>query len=170
MVDGFLAGDALDDPFDDRESLQITVVVDCHFVVSLKMIVVHHVDILQIDCCGFIGNVQRVLQRNIPDRESLEFRIAGHAPLTAFVVQLVQAGSQLAAAGTRSGNDDNRLGRRNISVLAEALFADDLFDIGRITFDGAMGIDFDVAFFEFVDEHFSGRLSVIARDDDTVDG
>ncbi|MPM43048.1 hypothetical protein SDC9_89721 [bioreactor metagenome] len=33
-----------------------------------------------------------------------------------------------------------------------------------------MGIDFDVAFFEFVDEDFGGRLSVVARDDDAVDG
>ena len=38
---------------------------------------IDHVDIVQVSRCCLICQVDRMFQRNVPDRESLEFRISG---------------------------------------------------------------------------------------------
>ena len=96
---------------------------------------VDHIDIVKVCGCSLIGQIDRMLKRDIPDREGLELGIAGIDPMLMLMIELRQAGSHLAAAGARCSYNDQRAGRRNIIVPAEALFADDQRDVGRIALD-----------------------------------
>ena len=60
---------------------------------------VDHVDVGQIGCRGLIGEVDRVLERQVPDRERLIFGVARvHAALV-LLIELAEAGRHLAGAG-----------------------------------------------------------------------
>ena len=69
---------------------------------------VNHIDIVQVSCRRFIGQIDRVLERDIPDRECLKFCITGLNAALVFMVQLGKAGCHLAAARARCRNDDQR--------------------------------------------------------------
>ena len=113
---------------------------------------VDHVDVLQVYRCRFIGNVDRMLERNVPDRESLELRVSGFASTDILVIQLGKAGCQLAAAAARSGNDDQRLCDLNVWIGSITLFAYDGVDIRRVTFGEPVGVGFDPAVFQLIDK------------------
>ena len=79
----------------DGEGLDIAVVVNRRFAVSLQMEMVNHVDIIQVNSGRFVGDVYGVVQRKIPDREGLKLRVSrGHSTLV-IVVKLRQAGCEL---------------------------------------------------------------------------
>ena len=91
------------------------------------------VNILQIGCCRLIGDIQRMLQRNIPYREGFKLGVAGLDAALILMIQLTQTGGELAAAGAGSRYNDDRPGGFNIGIGTVALIADDQIDIRRIS-------------------------------------
>ena len=130
---------------------------------------VDHVDVLQIGSRRFIRDVDRMLQRQIPDRERLELRVPRlHAALVV-VVQLRQAGGQFAAAAAGAVDDDQRFGDFDVRIGAVALFTDDGIDVGRIALREGMLVDADAAALQAPDEHVDDRVVLVAGDDHAVD-
>ena len=86
-----------------------------------------------------------MVERKVPDRETLELRVSGETTLAIFVVDLVEAGRKLAGAGTRRRDDDNRTLDWNKRILAVALIRDDGIDVGRIAESLAVEIALDAA-------------------------
>lgn len=60
----------------NRKYFYVTVVVDGRLTVGFQMERVDHVDVVQICGCRLICEVDRMLQRQIPDRKCLEFGIS----------------------------------------------------------------------------------------------
>ena len=86
---------------------------------------VDHVHVVQVGGSGLVGEVDRVLEGQVPDGEGLELGITGlDAPLV-LVVELGQAGGHLAAAGAGGRDDDEGTLGLDVVVLAVALVADD---------------------------------------------
>ena len=90
---------------------------------------VDHVDVGQICGGGLIGEVDRVLQRQVPDRERLIFGIACvHAALV-FLIKLAEAGRHFARAGARGRDDDDGAAGFDILVFAIAIVGDNEIDV-----------------------------------------
>ena len=124
-VVGALACDQLEHRVDHREDLNVAVVVDGGLAVGFQMERVDHVHIVQVGGGGLVGQVHRVLERDVPDGEGLELGITGlDAPLV-LVVQLGQAGGHLAAAGAGGRDDHQRALGLDVLVAAIALVAHD---------------------------------------------
>ena len=66
---------------------------------------VNHVHIVQVGSSCLVGDVYRVLQRQVPNGESLKLGVTGTDATLVLVVQLTQTGSHLTATRTRSCND-----------------------------------------------------------------
>jgi len=116
---------------------------------------------------GLISDVHGMFQRHVPDGKSLELGIARFSAVPVIVVQLGEAGGQLAAARPRTGHDHEGLLRRNALVGPVPLVADDHIHIGGITFGEAMAINLDPSPFQLVLEQHGRRLAVETGDDDT---
>ena len=104
------ACDAFDHAFDNREHLHVAVVVDGRRAVSVKMEGINLVEILEVNGCRFVSHVQRVLNRHVPYREGLKFRVARAPPEPFFVVQLVQAGRKFTRPRPWRGHNHDGLG------------------------------------------------------------
>ena len=126
---------------------------------------VNHVHIVQVGRSSLIGNVDRVLQRQVPYRESLELSISGTDATFVLVVQLRQADSHLTRARTRSGDDDQLARSLHIIVLAEALIAGDEFHVVGIAIDEIVHIRLDAHALQAVAEQVGSLLAVIVSDD-----
>ena len=86
---------------------------------------VDHVHVVQVSGSGLIGEVDRVLEGQVPDGEGLELGVARlDAPLV-LMVELGQAGGHLTAAGAGGCDDDEGALGLDVVVLAVALVADD---------------------------------------------
>ena len=104
---------------------------------------VDHVHVVQVRRSGLIGQVHRMVQRHIPDGEGLEFGIARcNAPLV-LMVQLAQAGGQLAAAGAGGRHHHQGPRRFDIVILAKALGADHEGGIGGVALNGIVVVNLD---------------------------
>ena len=130
---------------------------------------VDHVDVRQIHRGGFVGEVDGVGQGKVPDREGLEFRIAGFDAALAVVIELGQAGRKLAASRAGGRDDDELTGGFDVVVLSVSLVADDQANVGRVAFDRIMPENLDAEIGEAVDERVGGRLTGIVRDHDAAD-
>ena len=75
----------------------------------------------------------------------------------------------MAGIRTGAGDHDDRAVGFDVGVGAVSAAADDGFDLGRISFDRAVGIDFDAAAGEFVHEGAHGGLVLVAGDHDRLD-
>ena len=82
---------------------------------------VDHVDVVQVSRGCLVGEVDRMLQREVPDREGLKFGIACHNAALMLVIQLAEAGGHLAAPGAGCGHDHQTAGGLNIVIAAEAI-------------------------------------------------
>ena len=87
---------------------------------------VDHVHVVQVGGGGLVGQIDRVLQGNVPDGEGLKLGVARAYAVFVLVVELGEARRHLAAAGTRRGDDDERVRRLDILVAAKALVAHDV--------------------------------------------
>ena len=144
-----------------REDLHVTVVVDRLFAVGFQMEGVDHVHIVQVSGGCLVGKVHRMLQRQIPHRESLELGITGgDAPLVV-MVQLAQAGGHLAAAGTGGGDDDQRTGGLNVVIDAETLIGHDVSHIVGIAGDVIVPVAPDAQLFQTLQEGVCRRLAAV---------
>ena len=92
---------------------------------------VDHIDVVQIDGGGFIRDVDGMLERQVPDRESLELGVAGLHAAQVFVIELREADGHFAATRPRRSHDDERARGLDILVAAVALLRNDLLRVVR---------------------------------------
>ena len=110
-------------------------------------------------CRGrLVGNIHGVPEGQIPDGESLEFRIAGFYAVSILVVKLRQAGGQLTASRAGAGYDDERLFRFDAVIGAIALIADDGLHVRRVALGKTMGVNPDPPPLQLVLEELGSGL------------
>ena len=76
MVNQRILGDLFQDALDQGESLDIAVVVDRLDVVGLEVVVVDQVDVFQVGGGRLVGDIDRVVEGQVPDGEGFELGIA----------------------------------------------------------------------------------------------
>jgi hypothetical protein len=162
---GVAAVDTLEESVEDRENLNITVVVDGNLIVGLKVEGVNHIDIVEVGRSCLIGDVDRMLQRERPYGESLELGIASLDAALVLVVKLREADSHFAAAGAWGGNDDERTGSLDVIVLAEAIVTGNKGNVVRIAVDEVVYVGLDAHALKAHTEIISGMLSVVMSND-----
>ena len=166
---GALAVDLAEHGLQHREDLHVPVVVDRGHAVGLQMEGVDHIHIVQVGRGGLVGQVHRVLEGQVPDREGLKLGIAGlNAPLV-LMVELAEAGGHLAAAG--AGGRDHHQGTAglNVFVAAEALLRDDQRNVGGIIGDDVVEVDRDTQGLQALFELVRDALSPVVGDDHAAD-
>ena len=140
---GGRAGDFLKDGIEYRENFHVAVIVYGSFTVGLQMEGVNHIDIVEICGGSFVCQIDRVLQRQIPDGEGLEFCITGGDTPLILVVKLRKAGGHFAAAGTGGGDHHQRMTGFNVVIVAQTFIADDVGNIVGIALDGIVPVAAD---------------------------
>jgi len=125
---------------------------------------VDEVEIAHVGGGRLVGHVHRVLQRQVPDGEGLELGVTRSLSRLVVVVELGQAGGQLAAARTGAGDHHQWLFGLDLFVGPVPLVADDGLHIGGVTPGEAVGIDLDPSPLQLVLEDQCRRLVVEAGD------
>ena len=165
---GALAVNPLEHRVEDGENLDVAVIVHGALAVVLEVEGVYHVDVVEVGGRGLVGEVDGVLERQVPDREGLELRVARlHAALV-LVIELRQAGGHLAAAGAGRGDDDELARRLYVVVLAEAVVGDDKGEVGGIVRYPVLHIDAHVHGLQALAEDVGGLLAAVVRDADAA--
>ena len=163
---GAFAVDAVEDGGEHGEDLHVAVVVDGHLAVGLHVEGVDLVHVVEVGRSGFVGDVDGMLQGEVPHGEGLKLGVSGvHAALV-LVVELREAYGHLAAAGTGCGDDDQRLRGLHVVVLAEALVAVDEGDVVGIAFDGVVVVGADAEALQTLAVAVGAALPVVVGDDD----
>ena len=160
-----LSEDALEDCTQHRENLHISVIVYRSFTVSVQMEGVNHIYVIQICCRRFVCQVYRMLQRDIPDWEGLEFCIACMDPSFVLVVELGQTGGHFSASGTGCCDNHKGSGGFNVLVFAVAFITHDEGNIAGVSFYGIVQINFDAQFFQLIFVFIGAVLPGILGDD-----
>ena len=111
-----------------------------------------------------------MVERQVPDGEALELRVAGDLALAVFVVDLREARRELARPRARRRDDDDGLLGLHVLVPPVAAVGDDRVDVGRIALRLVVVVDPDAAPLELRAEELHGRLLLEARDDDAAHG
>ena len=150
----------------DRKDLDIPVVIDGRLPVGLQMERIDHIDIIQIRRSRLVGQVDRMLERDIPDRKRLKFRVARLDPSLVFVIKLGQTGRHLPASGARRRNNDQRPLCFHIIVPSEAVIAYNQRNIRRIAFDQIVPVDLDALLLHPLCKDIRRSLPVIVRQND----
>ena len=166
---GALAHDLLHHGLEHGEDLDVAVVVDGGLAVGLQMERVDGVHVVQIDRRGLVGDVDRVLQRQVPDGERLELGVAGLGAALVLVVELREAGRHLARAGAGRGHDHQRTAGLDELVFAVALVADDVLDVVGVAGDGVVQTALDAERVEAAAERVGVGLAGVLRDDHVAD-
>ena len=167
LVERFPAGDLLQDPFEDGEGLNITIIVHGCLIIGLQVERVDEVEVPDIGGCGLIGDVHGVLERNIPDGKGLELCISGLYSSFIVVIHLGETRGKLTTAGARPGNDHKRFVRLNIIICSVSVIADNEVHIRRITFRIVVPEDFYAPPFQLVLEQGCCRLAFETGNDNT---
>ena len=130
---------------------------------------VDHVHVVEVGGGGLVGQIHRMLQRQVPDGEGLIFGVAcANAPLI-FVVKLAEAGGHFAAAG--AGRRDHHDGAAGLDVVifAQALVGHDVRHVRGIAGDGVVLVALHAQRRQALDEGVSGRLASVLGDDHGAD-
>ena len=122
---------------------------------------INHIDIIQIRSCCFISKIHWMLQRNIPDWESLKLRITCFNTALMLMVQLRQTCCHLTTSRSRSCHNDQWTLCRNIIILAEAILTDNQRNIRRITLDHIMSVCSHTKITQSLNKSVRGLLSLI---------
>ena len=130
---------------------------------------VDHIDVVQIGGSGLVGQVDRVLQRQVPNGKRLELGIARLDAALVLMVELGQADRHFAAAGPGGGDDDERARGLYIIIFAEAVIGDDEGDILGIVGDYVVAVDADAEALQTLLELLRHGLTAKVRDDDTAE-
>lgn len=117
-----------------------------------------------------VGDVHRVLQRQVPHGERLVLGVAGRDAALMLVVQLRQARGHLARAGAGRRHHHEGARRFHVFVLAVALFADDAVDVVRIAGDRVVQVAFDAQAFQAAAERAGRGLVRVVGDHHTAGG
>ena len=123
---------------------------------------VNHINVHQVSCCGFICQVYRVFQRQVPYRECFKFCIACKAAAFVFVIYLGQTYSQFATAWTRCCDNYQRFCCFNKIIFAVTFITYNCFYIAWIVWDRVMLVAFDTQIAQFCNKVICGRLMVIS--------
>ena len=102
---------------------------------------VDHVDVVEVSGCCLVGDVDRVVQRQVPDRERLPLRVAGANATLVVVVELGQAGCHLAGARAGGGDDDQVVGGLDVFICAVAFVRDDARNVVRVAGDREVAVN-----------------------------
>ena len=130
---------------------------------------VDHVHVVKVGSRGLIGQVDRVLERQVPDREGLELGIAGlHAALM-LVIQLAEAGGHLSAAGAGRRDHDKAALGLNVIVLAKAVLRHDQRDVGGVVGNDIVPIGPHAQGFQPLHEFVGDRLTAVMGHNDAAD-
>ena len=130
---------------------------------------VDHVDIVQIGGSSLVSQVDRVLQRQIPDREGLIFCIAGVYTAFVLMVKLGKAGCHLSASRSRCGNDNERAGCLDVLVLSVSLIAHDQRHIMRVARNRVVNVNRDAELLQSLLERVCAVLAGVLGDDNASD-
>ena len=130
---------------------------------------VDHVDVVQIGGSSLVSQVDRVLQRQIPDREGLIFCIAGVYTAFVLMVKLGKAGCHLSASRSRCGNDNERAGCLDVLVLSVSLIAHDQRHIVRIARNRVVNVNRDAELLQSLFERVCAVLAGVLCDDNASD-
>ena len=125
---------------------------------------VDHVDIIKVCSSSLVCQIDRMLERNVPDRESLEFGIAGSNAAFVFMVYLGKTGCHFSASWSWCGDDYERSGCFDIFIFAISFIAHDQRDIARVSWNTIMEVNFDAEFCKAVLKENSTFLSGVACD------
>ena len=106
---------------------------------------IDHIDVAEVGGRGFVGDVDRVFQRQVPDRKGFELRVAGLHTALELMVDLRKAGRHFPGVRAGAGDHHDRPVGLDIIVRAVSLRAHDRVEIGRISFDRVVGVDADAA-------------------------
>jgi len=170
---GFVHRRAAHDPFQDSpqhgEGVHVAVVVDGDLPIGLLVEGIDEIEVADIGRGRLVGDVDRVFQRDVPDREGLEFGVSAPYAAPVFMVYLGQAGGHLAAAGARAGHDHQGAFRFYVLVGAVSLVAHHQVNVGGIALGVPVRVDLDVLPLQFVLEYARGRLVFEARDHHRAD-
>ena len=113
--------------------------------------------------CGLIGHIDRVLQRDAPYREGLEFCISCFYSTLVLLVQLAQTHSHLSTARPGSSHYHQRLAGLDIFVLSKSLSRTNQFHIGGVSLYAVVEIDIYSQPLQSLTERQSTGLPVILR-------
>ena len=166
---GALAQDLFHQGTDYREGLDVTVIVDRGLVVGLKVERIDDIGVVEVSRCCLIGDVDRMRQRKIPDREGLKLGIAGGGTVLMLVIQLREASGELARAGAGCRHDNERTRGLDKLVLAVAIVGHDQIDIVRIPLDGIVQLGGNTERVQAVAEHIGSGLPGVLGDDHSRD-
>ena len=157
---GRAAVDLLKHSVEHGENLNIAVVIDRGFPVSLQMEGINHVVIVQIDSRGLISDVDGMFQREIPNGERFKLGIASlHAALM-LLIKLAEAYGHLAGARAGGSHQYQGAGRFNILVRTETGIGHDMLHIVGIALNVIMLINRNAKGLQALFEHHRGALFV----------
>ena len=158
---GRLALNFFKDGVEHRENLHIPVIVHSGDAVGLQMEGVDHVHIVQIGGGGLVGQIDRVLQGQVPDGECFKFGIAGVDATLMVMVELAEAGGHFAAAGAGGRYHDEGMAGLNVIVLSKAIIADDVDYIRGVAGNGIVPVAADAQLFQPVQKGVCRVLSAV---------
>ena len=158
------AHDLLKHSLYNRENLYITVIVNSSLAVSFQMERIDHVDIIQICSSSFISKVYRMFQREVPDREGLEFCIAGFYATFIFMIELRKAGCHLSASRSWCCDDNERSGSFDIIILSVAFITYNKGGIAWISRDQVKLVNTDSQLLQTFLEEIGTFLAGVLRD------
>ena len=126
---------------------------------------VDHVHVAQVRRGRLIGQIHRVLERQVPDGERLELGVPRpDAPLV-LVIELAEAGGHFPAAGAGGRHHHQRALRLDEVVSAQSLVADDVLHVGGVARDGIVPVAPHAQLLQPRPEALGGGLALPPGDD-----
>ena len=130
---------------------------------------VDHVNVVQVCGCGLVGDVDRMAEGKVPDREGLELGVAGLNAAFVLLVQLAKAYCHLSAAGAGSRDNYQRLGCFYVVVLTEAFVRINKGYVVGVAFNCVVIVHLDVHVLQALAVSICACLAVVVGYDNTVD-
>ena len=125
---------------------------------------INHIYIVQISGGCLIGQIHRVLQRQVPYRKGLKFGIARLDSPLILMVELGQTGGHLAAARSGRCDDHQRTACFNIIILPVSFIADDERNIAGIAVNAVVAIGPNTHVLQLGTEHIRSALAAVLGD------
>ncbi len=152
-----LAHEAAEDSLENGEKGDVPVVVNGGLAIGFEVEGIDEVRIAEVGGCGFVCEVDGVLEGDIPDGEGFEFRITGSDAATMFVVELGETGGHFSAVWAGGNDRDEGAVGFNEWVGAESLVAQNEVHIGGEAGGCRMGDYADSKPLQFIPKSDGGR-------------
>ena len=125
---------------------------------------VYHIHVLEVGRSRLVSYVDRVLERQVPDRESLKLGVSGFYTFLVLVIELRQACCQLAATAAGTCDYGQRLCNFYVRIGAVSLLADYGLHVCRVTLGVEMLIRPDTSPLQAVYELVDSRSVFVSGD------